>query len=136
MITAVDSNVLIDVLSPDPDHGPLSRDALKRCLAEGELVVCDVVWAETAAMFPSQKEAARSLDGLGISFSAVDAVAAGLAGAAWRLYRDRRGARVRLVTDFLVGAHAQEQADRLLTRDRGFYRSHFTRLTVLDPSRP
>jgi predicted nucleic acid-binding protein len=136
VITAVDSNVLIDVLAPDPDHGPLSRDALKRCLAEGDLVVCDVVWAETAAMFPSHKDAARSLDELGVTFSAVNAVTAGVAGAAWRLYRDRRGARVRLVTDFLVGAHAQEHADRLLTRDRGFYRSYFTRLTVLDPSQP
>lgn len=136
MITAVDSNVLIDVLAPDPDHGPLSRDALKRCLAEGDLLVCDVVWAETTAMFPSQKEAARSLDQLGVTFSAIDAVAAGLAGATWRLYRDRRGGRARLVTDFLVGAHAQQQADRLLTRDRGFYRSYFTRLTVLDPSKP
>lgn len=136
MITAVDSNVLIDVLAPDPDHGPPSRDALKRCLAEGDLVVCDVVWAETAAMFPSQKEAALALNELGVTFSAIDAVAAGLAGAAWRLYRDRRGGRTRLVTDFLVGAHAQKQADRLLTRDRGFYRSYFTRLSVLDPSKP
>ena len=136
MITAVDSNVLIDVLAPDPDHGPFSRDALKRCLAEGDLVVCDVVWAETAAMFPSQKEAARSLDDLGVTFSPVNATAAGRAGTAWRLYRDRRGARARLVTDFLVGAHAQEQADRLLTRDRGFYRSYFARLAIIDPARP
>lgn len=32
------------------------------------------------------------------------------------------------------GVHAIEQADRLLTRDRGFYRHYFTGLTVLDPA--
>lgn len=42
--------------------------------------------------------------------------------------------RERVVADFLVGAHAMLHADRLLTRDRGFYRKHFARLEILDPS--
>jgi len=37
MITAVDTNVLVDILEADPDHGPSSRDALKRCLLEGSV---------------------------------------------------------------------------------------------------
>lgn len=34
----------------------------------------------------------------------------------------------------LIGAHALTAADRLLTRNRGFYRAHFTDLEILDPS--
>jgi predicted nucleic acid-binding protein len=41
----------------------------------------------------------------------------------------------RIVTDLLIAAHALQYADRLLTRDRGFYRSRFAKLAVLDPTR-
>jgi predicted nucleic acid-binding protein len=50
---------------------------------------------------------------------------------AWKAYRRRGGRRERLIADFLIGAHAQLQAERLLTRDRGFY---FAKLSVLDPA--
>jgi hypothetical protein len=57
------------------------------------------------------------------------------ASVAWRRYRRRGGARTRVIADFLVGAHAAKRADRLLTRDRGFYRSYFKEVSVFDPSR-
>ncbi len=57
------------------------------------------------------------------------------ASSAWKLYRSKGGRRERVVADFLIGAHALCQADRLLTRDRGFYRSYFSSLEVLDPTR-
>ncbi len=47
-----------------------------------------------------------------------------------------RGQRIRLIADFVVGAHALTQAERLLTRDRGFYRSYFGALALLDPTGP
>jgi len=64
----------------------------------------------------------------------MDELSARRAAAAWGEYRRRGGPRSRIVSDFLVGAHALEQADRLLTRDRGFYRTAFEDLTILDPT--
>jgi len=56
------------------------------------------------------------------------------AGIAWKRYRDSGGKRLHMVVDFLIGAHAAVQCDRLLTRDRGFYRDFFRRLRIIDPS--
>jgi hypothetical protein len=60
-----------------------------------------------------------------------------LASRLWRSYRQAGGKRARILSDFLVGAHAQQQASRLLTRDRSFYREIFRSLALIDPtSRP
>lgn len=135
MITAVDSNVLIDVLGADPEFGPRSRAALRRARAAGELLVCDVVWAEVIGAFQDRGTTEAALDRLRVTFSTTDRAASTRAGLAWHSYRRAGGPRGRLVADFLVGAHAIEHADQLLTRDRGFHRVAFTGLTIVDPTR-
>jgi predicted nucleic acid-binding protein len=134
VITAVDSNVLIDVLGPDPVFGPRSAQALRDAIQHGGLVACDVVWAEVGARFPSVEAAQGALSLLTISFSALDEREALDAGATWAEYRRRGGRRERVVADFLVGSHARARADRLLTRDRGFFRTYYADLEIVDPS--
>ena len=136
MITAVDSNVLLDVLGADPTFGPASANALRTVLREGQLLACEVVWAEVAGSFVSAAAAQDALKLLNLEFSALTIEAALAAGIAWKAYRARGGLETRVAADFLIGAHALCQADRLLTRDRGFYRSHFKRLTIVDPTSP
>jgi predicted nucleic acid-binding protein len=135
VITAVDTNVLLDVFGADAVHGPRSAEVLRSCLAEGQVIACEVVWTEVAAMFPSPGRAKEALAQLAVEFSAMNQEAALAAATAWSSYRERGGRRERVVADFLIGAHARHQAERLLTRDRGFYRSCFSRLPVLDPSK-
>ncbi len=134
MITAVDTSVLIDVLGANATFGPASSRAIRRCLGEGALVACGVVWAETAAHFESDQAAQTVLGRLRLEFSALDLTSASAAGQSWRAYRQAGGGRARVAPDFLVGAHALHQADRLLTRDRGFYRRYFEDLEILDPT--
>lgn len=134
MITAVDTNVLLDVFGADRTFGPRSGDAIRACMREGSLVACDVVWAEVAASFRSADAVEEAMERLGVGFGPLEMGTALAAGAAWAVYRKRGGRRDRVIADFLIGAHAQAVADRLLTRDRGFYRSYFRSLSLIDPS--
>ena len=134
MITAIDSNVLLDIFLDDQAFRAGSLAALRACLADGSIVACDVVFAEVTAIFADEPTAIRALAQIPVAYSAIDSASALRAGSAWRRYRQDGGSRQRIVADFLVGAHALEQADRLLTRDRGFHRAAFTGLTIVDPT--
>jgi predicted nucleic acid-binding protein len=123
------------VFGADPTFGARSKEAIRLCLAQGSLVACEIVWAEVSAAFGSSDDARDAMHRLTVDFSPMDASAAMAAGTEFRAYRKRGGARARMVADFLIGAHALTQAERLLTRDRGLYRTYFTGLSVLDPSR-
>ena len=134
MITAVDTNVLLDVFANDARFATRSASALRRCIAEGSLVACDIVWAETGSWFGDAQSAQSALSTLRVAYSPLDAAAALAAGRCWKEYRKAGGPRERIIADFLIASHACAQADRLLTRDRGFYRSHFASLTIIDPA--
>jgi predicted nucleic acid-binding protein len=134
VITAVDTSVLLDIFTDDATFVRASSGALRECMASGALIGCDVVWAELGGTFDSTGRAAAALARLGVRFVPMDASAALEAGHMWREYRRRGGTRRRMIADFLIGAHAQVHADRLLTRDRGFYATYFADLRVFDPS--
>lgn len=132
MITAVDTNILIDVLEPDPEFGPSSREALRACLLEGQVVACGVVWAEVATAYGDKTEKLlEALASMGIIYSPMTQDAAQQAARCWAAYRESGGRRDRIAADFLVGGHAVQQADRLLTRDSGFFRGYFGPLEVM-----
>jgi predicted nucleic acid-binding protein len=134
VITAIDTSVLLDVFGADPEFGARSAEALRGCISEGSIIACDIVWAETGASFSEPAAAEAALTRLRVDFSPLDTSAALVTGQAWRAYRQVGGKRERVIADFLIGAHALANADRLLTRDRGFYRRYFKHLHVLDPS--
>ncbi len=136
MITAVDTSVLLDVFTADREHLDRSRDALRDSIARGRVLACEFVWAEVSAFFPDSADAHDALDSVGLDFEPMSAESALAAGTAWAEYRHSGGSRKRVIADFLIGAHATGSADRLLTRDRGFYRSYFSGLEILDPSSP
>ncbi len=131
MITAVDTSILIDIFRNDATFGPTSISGLKKCLADGRVVACEVVWEELAVMFPAQSELNEQMKLAGVEFGSISRDSAHLAGLHWKKFLERGGTRTRVVADFLVAAHAQLQCDRLLTRDRGFYRDYFTELEVV-----
>ena len=130
---AVDSSVLLDVLTADPRFGQASTDALAQALAQGEVVVCDAVVAEIQTMLDTRETAMDSLAEFGIRFEPTTEQAAVRAGHMQRRFRDRGGRRERVVADFLIGAHALLQCKALITRDAAFFRDYFKGLKLIVP---
>lgn len=63
-----------------------------------------------------------------MTLSPIDTSIAYEAGLRWTRYRRTGGPLERIISDFLIGAHAVAAADAFLTRDRGFYATHFPEL--------
>ena len=133
MITAVDTNILVDVFREDPLYYTTSAQALRQCMKEGIVVACDIVWAELAALFNDTEKFNTALQTLGIDYSPIEPASAEQSGILWATYRKNKGSRMRVIADFMIAAHALVQCDRLLSRDRGFYRTYFKNLTLIDP---
>ena len=134
MITAIDTNVLLDILVPNENFFDAAVAGMEEAGNSGSLVICDLVYAELCIHFASQHECDEFLEGNEIRVEPLRRDAHFLASRAWRTYRQQGGQRNRMLADFLVGAHAQLQANRLLSRDRGFYRKLFPSLDLLDPA--
>jgi len=154
VITALDTNILLDVLLPDPTYGADSLRNLEEAAQRGDVIICGPVYAELAAQFADAGDLDRFLSSVGVAVRDAGSEALWAAGRAWRGYSRRRprgiicprcsapqdvvcercghglDPRQHIVTDFIIGAHALVHADRLLTRDRGYYRSYFPRLEL------
>ena len=134
MITAIDTNVFLDVLLPNEAFYDASAQALEDAANAGSVVICDLVYAELCVHFAVQRECDEFLESNDVRVEALRHEAHFLASRVWRTYRQRGGQRTRILADFLIGAHAQTQANRLVSRDRGIYGKLFPSLNVTVPT--
>jgi predicted nucleic acid-binding protein len=128
MITAIDTNVLLDVFLPDKKNVKRSSRLLRQAYDEGALAICHIVFAELVPQFIDRTKLDQALSQLSVQISPLDDDIAFLAGTKWLKYRSAGGSRERIISDFIIGAHAVLKADRFLTRDRGFYKTYFPNL--------
>jgi len=131
--TLVDSNVILDVVTEDPEWLDWSAAALARQADAGPLVVNPVIYAEVAARFDRIEDLEAALPSEYYERQALPWEAAFLAGRTFMRYRRRGGQRRSPLPDFYIGAHALVARMALLTRDARRYRTYFPALRIIAP---
>ncbi len=130
----VDSNVLLDVLIPDPTWERWSADTLAAVAESSPLVINPIVFAEVSVGFDRIEDLDAALPPE-LRREPLPWDAAFLAGKAFLACRRRGGTRLAPVPDFFIGAHAAVRGYTLLTRDAARYRTCFPRLSLIAPDR-
>lgn len=132
--TALDSNVVLSVLTGSPAEIERAEDVLRAAKRAGPISISMIVYAEVASNFPSRLRADDFFSLMSCRVDPVDEPTAYLAAQFFIQYKKRGGNRTRILPDFLIAAHAQLNADRILTRDKRFFREAFPKLKAVGPA--
>lgn len=133
-MTLVDSNVLIDIWTDDPQWYDWSLTRLNEAGRSGPLLINDIVYAEASIRFRSMDDFDAALAEAGVTVIAIPRMALFLAGKAFAQYRNAGGTRTGVLPDFFVGAHADLERLPLLTRDVSRYRHYFPTVELIAPA--
>ncbi|MEA2491996.1 MAG: hypothetical protein QOH21_3788 [Acidobacteriota bacterium] len=133
MITLVDSNVILDLVTDDPKWGTWSAEALSRAADESALAINPLIFAELSIGFATVEELEQLLPPEEFERLELPYEAAFLAGKAFLSYRRRGGVKGAPLADFYIGAHAAVRGMRLLTRDPRRYRTYFPTVQLIAP---
>jgi predicted nucleic acid-binding protein len=132
-VTLVDTNIVIDILSSDPNWRGWSEARLVERSVQGPLVINEIVYAELAARFATQEQLDKEISGLDLTLERMPKSALFSAGRAFERYRRSGGTRAGVLPDFFIGAHAEITQWPLLTRDTGRYLTYFPNVELITP---
>jgi len=134
-VILVDTNVLLDLVTDDPDWSAWSLARLEEAALAGPILINDVVYAETSIRYDRIEDIDAMLAEAMIEVVATPRSALFLAGKAFQRYRKAGGTRTGVLPDFFIGAHATVQGWPLLTRDASRFRRYFPKLRLIAPPR-
>jgi len=129
----VDANILLDVLTDDPEWYDWSAAQLDACAKHAELCINPIVYAEVSVGFQRIEELDNALPTDAFTRLELPWEAGFLAGKAFLQYRRANGARTSPLPDFYIGAHAAIEGMALLTRDAKRYRTYYPKLDLICP---
>jgi predicted nucleic acid-binding protein len=129
---AVDTSVLLSIFKNE-GKGAAWLDLLRAAAQRESVGICSVVLAEIRSFFPDDIACMAAVEAVGLEIWDVDAVSALLAGTIFQKYRKQGGPRSVILPDFVIAAHAAAYGAKFATVDRGYFRSYFPALTIMEP---
>ena len=130
----VDTNVLLDLVTDDPDWAGWSQQQLDHAAARDDLTINDIVYAELSIGYERMEELDAMIQTAGLTIAAIPRPALFLAGKAFQRYRSAGSRKTGVLPDFFVGAHAVIADAALITRDAARYRSYFPGIALIAPN--
>ncbi len=130
----VDTNVLLDIATEDPDWFEWSSAQLSIVINAQEAAINPIIYAELAPLYASERELDLNLVPPGNFRRLLLPFSSGFPAArAFQSYREAGGQRTSPLPDFFIGAHAEAEGFTLLTRDPRRYRTYFPEVKLICP---
>jgi len=130
----VDTNIILDIVTEDPQWFDWSSSTLAQCSEEGKLWINPIIYAEVSVGFSHIEELESVLPSTIFHRASLPWEAGFLAGKCFLSYRKATGTKSAPLPDFYIGAHAAISNLTLITRDRGRFKSYFPKLNLICPS--
>ena len=83
MITALDTNVLLDLFRTDLPYHSQANQWVKEAYSQGQIILCDIVYAELVPAFDDRAVLDKALHEINASLSPVNSTIAYEAGLRW-----------------------------------------------------
>jgi hypothetical protein len=129
----VDSNIILDILTEDPQWFEWSAQKLTEYADRGALIINLIIYAEISIGFSQLQELESAIPDDFFRRDPLPYEAAFLAGQSFLEYRRCGGERRSPLPDFYIGAHAAIAEIPLLTRDIKRYRTYFPVVQLITP---
>ena len=153
--TVIDTNILISLLNPNDDNNEKAEKLLGKLNQQGGLFINQTIYTELAAYFESKEKLDNFIEKTGINIEKINRKASYSAAQKYSKYLGDKhekfqcpkcggknkiechdcgnnlNKRQHIAPDFMVGSHAEKQADQLATFDTGFHREYFKNLKIV-----
>jgi len=130
----VDTNVLVDVLSNEPQWADWSIHQLRMQSKIHVLSINPIIYAELSSAFTTIEDLENVVKTMQLKMIQMPRPALFLAAKAFHLYRQRGGVKHNVLGDFFIGAHAAVNQVPILTRDTQRYQTYFPTVRLIAPN--
>ena len=132
MAILVDTNVMIDIVTDDPNWADWAVAILEQ-YADQELSINPAIYAELCFDYSSVEEVDYLIRQFGLNYQEIPRDGLFRAAKAFKVYKSRGGAKDFVLPDFFIGGHAESSNTGLITRDVKMYRTYFPGVTIINP---
>ena len=130
----VDSCVLLDLFTDDPEWAGWSEKILGQYSQTNTLYINSIIYTEVSIGFNLIEEVEAAIEQAGIKVLEIPREALFLAGKVFLNYRKSKGTKHSTLPDFYIGAHAIVSTLDLITRDITKFNTYFPNLNLIYPN--